>query len=388
MKYDNQLRYALKILEEFQNQMPLNAWLKNYFRLNKQMGSKDRRQIAEMIYAYYRLGHAKPDISKDERIFLGLWLCNREPMDLLAHFKPEWNNRINLSAEQKISSFNPEDIFPWKNLLSEGIDHRKWCLSFLQQPDLFIRIRPGKEDFVIQKMNEQGWAYEKIASSTLRLPTRSKIEDLFNLNTDIVVQDLNSQRVSEFFPNIYELRPAPDHQVKVWDCCAGSGGKTMLLYDHLPGISITVSDKRDSILVNLKKRLSQAGIEHIKIQSADLSDSKSSASISGAPFDMILADVPCSGSGTWARNPESLYFFNPKNIEPFHSLQKKILTHILPHLKKGAQLMYITCSVFKEENEEITHFLKNQLGMNLITQKLLTGYTHRADTMFVSRAGG
>ncbi|MFI5152338.1 MAG: Fmu (Sun) domain-containing protein [Chitinophagales bacterium] len=386
MKYDNQLRYALQILDEFQNQMPLNAWLRNFFRLHKQMGSSDRKQISAMLYSYYRLGHAQQDIPKDERILLGLYLCNHEPNELLDHFKSEWNSQIHLPVEQKISSLNPEEIFPWKEQLSEGIDHKRLCLSFLQQPDLFIRIRPGREDFVVQKLTEQGWPFEKISGRTIRLDNGVKIENLFRINADVVIQDLNSQRVAEFFPGIHETASDSGNRINVWDCCAGSGGKTILLSDYLPGIRITVSDIRESILANLKIRLGQADIHEFNSQVADLSDSKSSIRIFGSPFDMILADAPCSGSGTWSRNPESLYFFDPKKIETFYQLQKKILTNILPHLISRGQLIYVTCSVFRKENEEIANFIKDQFGMHVVSQNLLGGYSQRADSLFVAKA--
>ena len=57
MKFDNQLRYAVSIIEEYDGRVPLSVWLKEFFRNNKQMGSRDRKTVSEMVYGYYRLGH-------------------------------------------------------------------------------------------------------------------------------------------------------------------------------------------------------------------------------------------------------------------------------------------------------------------------------------------
>ena len=72
MKFDNQLRHATAIIDAYKGEMPLHAWLKSFFRDNKQMGSRDRRTVGGLVYGYYRLGHAVRDIPLDQRILLGL----------------------------------------------------------------------------------------------------------------------------------------------------------------------------------------------------------------------------------------------------------------------------------------------------------------------------
>jgi 16S rRNA (cytosine967-C5)-methyltransferase len=102
------------------------------------------------------------------------------------------------------------------------------------------------------------------------------------------------------------------------------------------------------------------------------------------PFDLVICDVPCTGSGTWGRTPEQLFYFNPAEIAQYAALQKKILSGVIPQLKAGAYLLYSTCSVFTKENEEAAGFLKQQFHLRLVKMELLEGYHRKADTMFAA----
>ena len=101
-------------------------------------------------------------------------------------------------------------------------------------------------------------------------------------------------------------------------------------------------------------------------------------------FDGIILDAPCSGSGTWARTPEQISFFQPEQINYYKQLQQTIIKNIVPLLKQGKPLIYITCSVFKEENEEQVQFATS-LGFKVESKKLLQGHQTRSDTLFVFR---
>ncbi len=79
MKFDNQLRYAANIISDYQGNVPLHAWLKDFFRQHKQMGSRDRKTVSNLVYAYYRLGHSVRDLATQERILLGLSWCRISP---------------------------------------------------------------------------------------------------------------------------------------------------------------------------------------------------------------------------------------------------------------------------------------------------------------------
>src|ERR1700688_3572205 len=162
MKYDNLLRYAVRVLNSFSGEFPLHSWMKSFFRENPQMGSRDRKQVSEMAYCYFRLGHSLKNISKEDRILTGLFLCNNEKEQILEHLRPEWYEQMEVPLESKLEivrtafpEFDPLEIFPWKNLLSAGVDHLSYCISFLEKPRLFIRVRPGQDSSLKSKLVKQ-----------------------------------------------------------------------------------------------------------------------------------------------------------------------------------------------------------------------------------------
>jgi 16S rRNA (cytosine967-C5)-methyltransferase len=316
----------------------------------------------------------------DDRIVTALFLNSPQSNEMLAAVKPEWAEKTDVDTSEKLSMLNVRcslaDVFPWKEELSPGIDHLEFCKSFFLQPDLFIRIRPGFVETVLLKLDEIGVKYEFISPYTARLPNSFKADQYFELDKEIVIQDLNSQRIASFLPFIDKER------VCVWDSCAASGGKSLMAYDVNPNIDLTVSDKRESILVNLKKRFQQAGIKSYKSFVTDLTTNQQP--VGTGNFDLIIADVPCTGSGTWGRTPEQLFYFDKSKIDEYASLQRKIITNVIPLLKPGGYFLYITCSVFKKENEGNISYIKESFHLDLAKMEILTGYYKKADTLFAA----
>ncbi|MDP4149442.1 MAG: Fmu (Sun) domain-containing protein [Bacteroidota bacterium] len=394
MKYDNQLRYAVRIIAAYHGEIPLQGWLKSFFREHKQMGSHDRRVVADLVYGFYRLGHALPDAPVQERLLAGLFLCHDFSCDLLGYFKPEWNGHSASAMEEKLSlcraaglDLRIADIFPWKEELSEGVDHHAFCMSFLRRPDLFLRIRPGYETIVPGKIGPSGLFMPPFS---MRLPNGFRVEDLLTPDKEVVVQDLSSQRIAPFIQEAFS-HTDPRHTPAVWDACAGSGGKSLLVHDLFPDAEITVSDIRESILHNLRGRFRTAGMTRYRAFIADLASTtaeKTRSSGIHGPYDLVIADVPCSGSGTWSRTPEELYFFKPEKIGTYRHRQEKIAANVLEHLGRNGHLIYCTCSVFKKENEDMSDWITRSFGGNIHRQELIKGYGEGADSMFAARLGG
>ena len=126
MKFDNQLRYAVSIIEEYDGRVPLSVWLKEFFRNNKQMGSRDRKTVSEMVYGYYRLGHIEFS-SIEERIKTYINISGTLP-EIKKYFFPE---------EKRLYHVDYNKIFPFKELLSADVDEKEFSRSFLVQPDFF-----------------------------------------------------------------------------------------------------------------------------------------------------------------------------------------------------------------------------------------------------------
>lgn len=384
-RYYSHINSAQKIIEAYTGAEPFASYLKKQFAANKKFGSKDRKQITQLCYSYFRLGKSLPDISIEEKLLAGLFLSSRTSNELLQHLKPEWNDVVETSREKKTELLNSvvdaSSVFPFTNELSEGIDVDEFAFSHLQQPDLFLRIRPGRKETVLHQLKAADVSFQMIGENTVALPNATKIEEVIMLNKDAVVQDYSSQRVGEFLGNLKS--EIENQKWNVWDCCAASGGKSIMAKDMLGDIDLTVSDVRESILINLKKRFQEAGIKHYKSFVGDLSLHLPLTTHHSA-FDLIIADVPCSGSGTWGRTPEQLSFFQSTAIETYSDLQKKIVSNTVKQLKSGGYFLYITCSVFKKENESNVEWIQEELKLQLVKQEIIKGYAAKADTMFAA----
>lgn len=397
MRFQSYFNTATALLQQNDGKIPFTHFLKNYFSLHKKHGSKDRKFITHLCYCFYRLGNILKGLPVEEKLKIALFTCGAAPEEWNILFDEFWLKNRSEDLNERVAfikgiypGFNINAIFIWKDELSESIDFTAFSLSHLVQPALFLRIRPGKENIVNQKLTGQGIPFQKASAFCLSLSNSTKIDTVLNIDEEVVVQDYSSQRIAEFFQLTASGSVPITHEI--WDCCAASGGKSILAKDVLGKINLTVSDVRPSILHNLKKRFEQAGIRDYKAFVADLSlargqepGAKSSRTLSYAQgYDLIICDVPCSGSGTWSRTPEQLFFFKKEKIDEYAALQKKIIANAVQHLKQGGYFLYITCSVFKKENEENVAFTTQQLGLQLVKQELLTGYEMKADTMFAA----
>jgi len=382
MRYFSQLQTAVQLTEAYSGDVPFADFLKNFFRQHKKYGSRDRKQIAQLCYAAFRTTHAFTALSTEDKIVAGLFLCSQAPNELLQHLRPAWNERTTLTPQEKCahigSSCSMSRLFPWKNELSEGMDADAFALSFLVQPDLFLRLRPGYEKVVKEKLTQAKLPFRVVNEQCLALSNTSGANAAIALDQEAVIQDYNSQRTGEMLRLFQQYHQGP---AKVWDCCAGGGGKSMLAADILSSVELTVSDIRKSVLQNLTQRFAAAGIRNYKSFSADLSGG---AGIPNEYYDLVIADVPCTGSGTWSRTPERLSFFTASEIDRYSALQLKIAGNAVSRLRKGGALLYITCSVFRKENEGVVEQLCRQYNLNLQHMELLQGYSLKADTLFAA----
>ncbi len=386
------LSSAEQILAHYEGLEPFPVFIKAFFRDNKKFGSRDRKEISNFCYSYFRLGKAFPDMPIRERILTGYFLCTQGQNDLLEITKPEWKSKLDLPLDEKISflqqsypDFSILSVFPFSKELSDDIDTNEFVLSHFIQPDLFLRLRPGRSGEVVKKLDAGGISFKPVGEFGLVLTNTTKLDMLGEPDKAFVVQDLSSQETSDFFPSRSELPARP----AIWDACAGSGGKSIMAADFFPNASLFVSDERETILFNLRKRFDAAGIRNYKTLQLDLSvtHNRNNTSDSFFPakgFDFVIADVPCSGSGTWGRNPWEMIVFPESELTHYQQLQQNILRQVMPHVKAGGYFLYITCSVYKPENEGAVDFILGNSSLTLQKKGLIKGYEQHADTMFAA----
>ena len=383
--FQRYLNYAISILEKYHGSEPFHLYLKKYFSENKKHGSRDRKRISSLCYDYFRIGKAVSNsFDIKEKILLASFLIGKDPSFLLKEYHEDWLQWIHLpllGKIEKISSFfSIEKLFTLRKELSEEIDFPKFNFSFLIQPRLFIRIRPGKALNVFNDLKSADIVFDTIDEHCLAFNQNEKITEILKIDKEAVIQDYNSQRVADFF---LPVKCSEKVSLNVWDCCAASGGKSILAFDYLQEILLTVSDKRKGILDNLKLRFSKAGIKNYQSFVADLSILKIIEGFKD-PQDFIIADVPCSGSGTWSRTPEQLLFFSGNKIKEYAQLQKQIAINAGKYLSENGHLLYITCSVFKKENEENVSYIQGNLNLEVVKSGYLKGYEMQADTLFAA----
>lgn len=347
------------------------------------MGSKDRRVASHLIYNYFRLGKALPNETLANRLSVAEFLCNTETNSFIAYYKPEFEEFIHLSLDDKLEllknkfpDFNLPDVFPFNNKLDDAVDKQRFYKSFFVQPDLYIRMQRGKEKQIMNLLKSASLVFDQVNDQTLALPNGTKLDQAITDKGIYEVQDVSSQKVGEFFK--------PTKWDKWWDCCAASGGKSLLLHDEEPTVKLLVSDNRESILENLRERFFFAGIKSYQRKVLDLTQSQELL-LHDYEFDGIILDAPCSGSGTWGRTPEMISSFTESKLNFYTDLQRRIATNVVKYLKIGKPLIYITCSVFKSENEEQVAWLCSTFNLKVEEQQLIAGYQSKADTLFVAR---
>lgn len=381
MRAEAYLRNFLRVLEAYAADKPLAKFLPDYFRKNKAMGSGDRRMTLRLLYSYFRLGKACSSLPVQERLFLAEFLCSQNSNDFLTHFKPELAEKIEWSLADKIALLEKEyafvlaEVFPWGMHLSEGINQQAFLQSLFIQPELFIRLHPGKEALVKAKLATAGIPYQAFSEQSMAFINGTKLDQILETSW-YEVQDTSSQQTAAYFQ--------PAKWEYWWDACAASGGKSILLHQLEPTVKLLVSDIRESVLNNLEERFNVNQIKNYQKKVIDLTQNPDPI-LHHYEFDGIILDAPCTGSGTWGRTPEMISQFSEGKIAGFQSLQQSIAKKVVKYLKPGKPLIYITCSVFKEENEEMVQYLTKELGLQLEKMEILKGYSRKADSMFVAR---
>jgi 16S rRNA (cytosine967-C5)-methyltransferase len=171
----------------------------------------------------------------------------------------------------------------------------------------------------------------------------------------VAIQDEGSQLVAA----LVSAGEAQREGVKVLDCCAAPGGKTAAIATRWPQAQVFAAEihpHRARLIHRLVPR------ENVFVITADALHLPF-----GLPFDCVLADVPCSGTGTLARNPEIKWRLQPEDITDLQARQIAILRSAMRHVAPGGRITYSTCSLEPEENEHVVAAcLKDQSGFRLI----------------------
>jgi len=369
-------QHIQQILDTYEGELPLSLFLRKYFKSYPKLGSRDRKALSEAAFIYFRCRHFfDASVHNMNVIALGYNLCGSKNA-----FLAKILGELNVAEKNVAPVFRPDITFH----ISDGLPMEKWLHSLWQQPQLFIRIRKSFDKAqAILKQHEIDFEVmpgeNGHGADCLKIQTGKPIENLLD-DADYVVQDWSSQQSIYILLDHLKSNPA-----RVWDVCSGAGGKSILLKDKLPAFDLTVSDIRASILHNLQMRFKQYGLgkmRSLEVNSADVNVLKEK--MGNQLFDLVVCDVPCSGSGTWARTPEQFHFYKPHMLQKFKELQFPIASNASNYVKQGGHLAYITCSVFQEENEDVVNRLLQSGTLKLMHSRIIDGINDQADCMFIA----
>ncbi len=357
------------IIQQFKGDIPLAVFLKNYYSGYKNIGSRDRKAISEGVYIYYRCARFYEAESIENIIAKGIELCKSSNKTL--------SQKITADKELPHPDMN-QYLYP----ISNNLALEDWLQSIFHQPKLFIRLRENENSIIHSLKNKNiEFASEVMQNKhyILSFNNSEKVNELIN-EKRYVVQDRSSQIVI-----LKVLQKIENSPKTIWDVCSGAGGKSLLIQDVLQNkAKILATDIRKTILHNLQQRAKLYGIQNIETIVCNATDKNElNQKIQQQLFDLVICDVPCSGSGTWARTPEQFYFFPTKEkLNTLQQLQKDITINAANYVQYGGYFLYITCSVFKTENEDVVAQISQNKSLKLIHSKIINGIPNKADIMF------
>jgi 16S rRNA (cytosine967-C5)-methyltransferase len=249
-------------------------------------------------------------------------------------------------SAQELAVLNSHPLWLIERWVSEyGFETARRICDYDQTiPATAIRLRAPVPD---HQLTQEGIHLSpgSLLSSARRLESGdiSKLSPL--LNAPVVIQDEASQLVAAI-----AARGCRDGEC-ILDCCAAPGGKTLAMADQSPSTTITAVDThvhRARLMRGLLSAKSAAASAPIQVVAADATRLPLSRD-----FDRVLADVPCSGTGTLARNPEIKWRLQPSDLTDLHQRQANILNSAMRQVAPGGRVIYSTCSLEREENEAV-----------------------------------
>jgi len=378
---------AIELLEEvLDTNRPADGVLSSYFRNRRYIGAGDRRSISEQIWRILRhrarltwsLGTDHPSA----RLFVAANMIRGEgktvdavaglysgakngPSPLLAHEK-----RMIERVTTRDDTTMPREVkfeLPWWLLqkfdtaFGEGADAELAALNVEAALDLRVNALKSTRGAMMALLKEEGHTPQETPLSPLgiRLAGRISLGDHKGFKDGLFeVQDEASQLCAQ----LVDAQPGS----AVMDLCAGAGGKTLAIAGTMANkgrlIACDVSIGR---LERSKLRLRRAGVHNATLRI--LEDKDKWIKRQAGSFDRVLVDAPCTGTGAWRRNPDARWHLTPENLDSLAATQTQVLEQGAGLVKLGGRLIYSTCSLLPEENQDrVAAFLASHPGFKVI----------------------
>ncbi len=311
-----------------------------YFADRRYAGSKDRRAVRELVYAAIRLVGERPAHGRAAM----LAVAKRDPA-LAALFDGSTHAPAAIGASEHAAAVGVAPVWLLGKLYASGIADDE-LPALVDRAPLDIRVNRAKADPATVIATIPGAEPSPHAPDGVRLPAGTQIEAL-DLWADgaIEVQDEGSQIVG------MAAGAAPG--MTVIDLCAGAGGKTLALAAGMNGegrlIACDIDRQR---LSRLAPRAARAGVNFIDTRLLNPGQEAEKLADLAGQADVVLIDAPCSGTGTWRRNPEARWRLNQSRIDRLVAAQRDLLAIAKGLVKPGGAIVYIVCSLLDEEGAD------------------------------------
>lgn len=371
---NQQTRLAAEILETLtphvlEHRHPADRVLLRFFKNRRELGSRDRRFLSECFFSSFRwLGWTRLLNLKPLEAAALSWLLDRTDLHaaLQAAAAPGWTPLGGKTLDEKLAALTA--WFP----STQGLD--KSALVF---PGVATAVDfpEGGEDLFYESLQVRPPTWLRLRDETfkealaganlefkehVRIPGVVSVEGGTSLGPlgrtgQFEVQDIASQAVV--------MIAAPAAGSDWWDACAGAGGKTVQMADLIGSEGkILATDIRAEALHECKKRARAGGIQIVRLQLHDLAKDKPFTK----EFDGVLVDAPCTGWGTWSRNPDARWRSDPRDPSQKRNVQVRMLHHAAQCVKPGGVLVYAVCTVSREETTGVLErFLPEHPGFVL-----------------------
>jgi len=346
---------AIELLDQIidaarENGAAADTLIARYFSTRRYAGSKDRRAVRELVYAAIRRAGEAPESGRAAMVGLA-----RDDDTIAAGFDGSAHGPAPIDDDEPAAKAGTAPAWIGKRFRASEIDPAEAAALVERAPlDLRVNVLKGGS---LDLFADLGAEPIPGLPNALRLPSGTSIEASDAFRTGLVeVQDAGSQMVT------HAARVEPG--MAVIDLCAGAGGKSLALAAMMANQgTILATDTDRGRLSRLPQRAERAGASIIETRLLNPNNESEALADWTGRADVVLVDAPCSGTGTWRRNPEARWRLTPARIERLVDTQRRLLSIAAPLVKPGGALVYIVCSLLDEEGaSQVTRFLSGHPG--------------------------
>ena len=380
------LQAATEILDEviasaMNDGPPADALVARYFKQRRYAGSKDRRAVRELVFRAIRRTAERPPSGR--AAILGL--VEDEPE--LRHLFGEPRGPDHLADGE--GWIEAGTVPAWLvSELSPLVIAEEWPALLERAPlDLRVNVAKASRDELLPEF--PGARPTSISPWGIRLPADSRVDDHPAFASGLVeVQDEGSQLIA--------VACRADNRERIVDLCAGAGGKSLALGAAAPEAAILATDSNRARLSKLAPRAQRAGAT-IETRLLNPPNEVEQLHDWRGAGDVVLVDAPCSGSGTWRRNPEGRWRLTPERLDRLIAAQERLLDIAVELVRPGGRLVYAVCSLLSREGAGQIHRFHERHSSWISEEtaiaggradgagRLLTPAHDRTDGFFVAR---